>query len=162
MTFSSSGRASLCFPSDGSWFQGYFVCASSRAQLGLLGEEIPVDDWYVACGLLPRFLAVLLKLSISVACPDGGYQEYRLTVIHFALEKEVELVVRKTGGDLSQLNSDEIQFQPSMLLTDAKAVEAIETYFPSIAERVNHDASLLEGCTVCFGDMEITGLVFPS
>eukprot|EP00644_Phytophthora_capsici_P003883 jgi/Phyca11/6906/fgenesh1_pm.PHYCAscaffold_15_\ len=92
--FSSSGRASLCFPSDGSWFQGYFVCASSRAQLGLLGEEIPVDD--------------------CVACPDGGYQEYRLTVIHFALNKEVELV------------------------------------------------SLLEGCTVCFGDMEITGLAFPS
>ncbi|KAG1689370.1 hypothetical protein DVH05_002292 [Phytophthora capsici] len=142
MMFSSSGRASLCFPSDGSWFQGYFVCASSRAQLGLLGEEIPVDD--------------------CVACPDGGYQEYRLTVIHFALNKEVELVVRKTGGDLSQLDSDEIHFQPSMLLTDAKAVEAIETYFPSIAERVDHDASLLEGCTVCFGDMEITRLTFPS
>ncbi|KAL3670245.1 hypothetical protein V7S43_004558 [Phytophthora oleae] len=142
MTFSSSGRASLCFPSDGSWFQGYFVCASSRVQLGLLGEEIPVDD--------------------CVACPDGGYQEYRLTVIHFALGKEVELVVRKTGGDLCQLDSDKIRFQPSMLLTDAKAVEAIETYFSSIAERVNHDESLLERCTVCFGDMEITGLVFPS
>lgn len=54
--------------------------------------------------------------ACSVACPDGGYQEYRLTVIHFALNKEVELVVRKTGGDLSQLDSDEIHFQPSMLL----------------------------------------------
>ncbi|EEY54755.1 uncharacterized protein PITG_08303 [Phytophthora infestans T30-4] len=98
--FSSGGRAALCFPSDGSWFQGYFICASSRAQLGLMGEEIPVDD--------------------CVACPDGGYQEYRLTVLHFALDKE--------------------------------AAEAIEKYFPSIAER----------CTVCFGDMDITNLVFPA
>ncbi|KAG7388353.1 hypothetical protein PHYPSEUDO_012731 [Phytophthora pseudosyringae] len=140
-TFSSAGgRAVLCFPRDGTWFQGYFVCASSRAQLGLMGEEVPVDD--------------------CVACPDGGYQEYRLTVMHFALDKEVELVVRKTGGDLCQLDSDALQFQPSMLLTDGKAVEAIETYFPGIADRVDHDASLLQECTVCFGDMEVTRLAF--
>lgn len=46
-----SGRAALCFPraaGDGTaWFQGYFVCARSRAQLGLLGEQQPVDDWFV-------------------------------------------------------------------------------------------------------------------
>ncbi|KAL4171648.1 hypothetical protein KRP22_009738 [Phytophthora ramorum] len=143
MTFSSSGgRAALCFPRDSNWFQGYFACASSRAQLGLMGEEIPVDD--------------------CVACPDGGYQEYRLTVMHFALGKEVELVVRKTGGDLCQLDSDEIQFQPSMLLTDDRAVEAIEMYFPSIAERVDHDASVLRDCTVCFGEMTITTLTFQT
>uniref|UniRef100_H3GEM7 Uncharacterized protein n=1 Tax=Phytophthora ramorum TaxID=164328 RepID=H3GEM7_PHYRM len=119
MAFSSSGgRAALCFPRDGNWFQGYFACASSRAQLGLMGEEIPVDD--------------------CVACPDGGYQEYRLTVMHFALGKEVELVVRKTGGDLCQLDSDEIQFQPSMLL------------------------SVLRDCTVCFGEMTITTLTFQT
>ncbi|KAL4100452.1 hypothetical protein PRIC1_008244 [Phytophthora ramorum] len=102
-----------------------------------MGEEIPVDD--------------------CVACPDGGYQEYRLTVMHFALGKEVELVVRKTGGDLCQLDSDEIQFQPSML-----AVEAIEMYFPSIAERADHDASVLRDCTVCFGEMTITTLTFQT
>ncbi|KAH7482267.1 uncharacterized protein KRP23_5441 [Phytophthora ramorum] len=107
-----------------------------------MGEEIPVDD--------------------CVACPDGGYQEYRLTVMHFALGKEVELVVRKTGGDLCQLDSDEIQFQPSMLLTDDRAVEAIEMYFPSIAERVDHDASVLRDCTVCFGEMTITTLTFQT
>ncbi|POM81921.1 Hypothetical protein PHPALM_45 [Phytophthora palmivora] len=106
-----------------------------------MGEEIPVDD--------------------CVACPDGGYQEYRVTVMHFAQDKEVELIVRKTGGDLCQLDSDTIQFQPSMLLTDDKAVEAIETYFPTIAARVDHDASLLQECIVCFGDMEITDLEFP-
>jgi hypothetical protein len=49
------GRAALCFPraegdgdGDGSaWFQGYFVCSRSRVQLGLLGEQQPVDDWLV-------------------------------------------------------------------------------------------------------------------
>ncbi|KAE9332782.1 hypothetical protein PF008_g14779 [Phytophthora fragariae] len=142
LTFSSGGgRAALCFPRDGDWFQGFFVCASSRTQLGLVGAKIPVDD--------------------CVACPDGGYQEFRLTVIHFAADKEVELVVRKTGGDLCRLDSDALQFQPSMLLTDDEAVEAIETYFPTIAQRVDHDASVLRECTVCFGDMEISGLQFP-
>lgn len=46
---SAGGRAALCFPggaADGSaWFQGWFVCARSRAQLGLLGEQQPVDEW---------------------------------------------------------------------------------------------------------------------
>jgi hypothetical protein len=36
--------------------------------------------------------------------------------MHFAIDKEVELVVRKTGGDLCQLDSDAVQFQASMLL----------------------------------------------
>lgn len=143
MAFSSSkGCATLFFSGDGTWFQGYCICTSSRAQLGLMGEEIAVDD--------------------CVACPDGGYQEYRLTVLHFALEKETQVVIKKTGGTLCQLNCDNIRFQPSMLLTDDKAVEAIEKYFPSIAEHVNHNASLLQECTVCFGDMEITELAFPS
>lgn len=52
------GRAALCFPrveADGdgggsAWFQGYFVCSRSRSQLGLLGEQQPVDDW-LACSL---------------------------------------------------------------------------------------------------------------
>lgn len=61
-----------------------------------MGEEIPVDD--------------------CVACPDGGYQEYRLTVLHFALDKEVQLIVRKTGGDLCQLDGDTVRFQCSLLL----------------------------------------------
>uniref|UniRef100_A0AAV1T3H0 Uncharacterized protein n=1 Tax=Peronospora matthiolae TaxID=2874970 RepID=A0AAV1T3H0_9STRA len=139
---SSGGRAALCFARDGSWFQGYFICKSSRTQLGMMGEEIPVDD--------------------CVACPDGGYQEYRLTLMHFAADKEVEMVVKKTGGDLCQLDSDALQFRSSMLLTDDRAVEAIEQYFPSIAERVNHDATLLQECTVCFGDMEITALGFST
>lgn len=46
--------------------------------------------------------------------------------------------------------------------THDKAAEAIEKYFPSIAERVDHDVSLLQECTVCFGDMDITNLVFPA
>uniref|UniRef100_M4BCA2 Uncharacterized protein n=1 Tax=Hyaloperonospora arabidopsidis (strain Emoy2) TaxID=559515 RepID=M4BCA2_HYAAE len=79
-----------------------------------MGEEIPVDD--------------------CVACPDGGYQEYRLTVMHFAADKEVDMVVRKTGGDLCQLDSNALQFRSSMLLE----------------------------CTVCFGDMEITALGFST
>ncbi|CAH0518586.1 unnamed protein product [Peronospora belbahrii] len=141
-TFSSSGRAALCFAQDGHWFQGFLICSSSRTQLGLMGEELPVDD--------------------CVACLHGGYQEYRLTVIHFAQNKEVQVIVRKTGGDLCHLDSDAIQFLPSMLLTDDKAVEAIETYFPSIAERVDHDANLTKECTVCFGEMKIAGLTFPS
>ncbi|RMX67191.1 hypothetical protein KXD40_008565 [Peronospora effusa] len=141
-TLSCSGPAALCFVQDGKWFQGFCICASSRTQLGLMGEELSVDD--------------------CVACSDGGYQEYCLTVMHFALDKEVKLVVKKTGGNLCQLNSDTVQFHPSMLLTDDKAVEAIETYFPSIAERVNHDTTLMQECTVCFGEMEITGLAFPS
>ncbi|TDH68464.1 hypothetical protein CCR75_004166 [Bremia lactucae] len=142
-TFSSSrGRATLCFLNEGKWFQGYFICATSRVQLGLMGEEVAVDD--------------------CVACPDGGYQEYRLTVLHFALEKETQVIVGKTGGNFCRLNSDVIEFWPSMSLTDYKAVEAIEKYFPSIAERVNHNVSLLQECTVCFGDMNITALPFSS
>ncbi|KAI9912596.1 hypothetical protein PsorP6_006578 [Peronosclerospora sorghi] len=137
-----AGRAALCFPRDGTWFQGYFICAASRTQLGLLGEELPVDD--------------------CVACPDGGYQEYRLTVIHFAREEEVELVVSKTGGTLCRLHSDSVQFQTSMLLSDAKAVQAIETYFPTIAERVGHDPTLMQECTVCIGEMTVSQLLFPS
>ncbi|KAF4150412.1 hypothetical protein GN958_ATG00410 [Phytophthora infestans] len=121
---------------------GSFIWASSRAQLSLMGEEIPADD--------------------CVACPDGGYQEYRLTILHFALGKEVHRIVRNTGGDLCQLDGDTARFQPSLLLTDDKAAEAIEKYFPSIAERVDHDVSLLQECTVYFGDMEITNLVFPA
>ncbi|CAI5735523.1 unnamed protein product [Hyaloperonospora brassicae] len=139
---SSKGRAALCFTRDGNWFQGYFICSSSRTQLGMMGEEIPVDD--------------------CIACPDGGYQEYRLTLMHFAVDREVEQVVKKTGGDLCRLDSDALQFRSSVLLTDARAVEAIERYFPSIAERANHDATLLQECTVCFGDMEVTALGFPT
>lgn len=135
------GRAALCFPRDSGWFQGYFVCDGSRTQLGLMGEELPVDD--------------------CVHCPDGGYQEYRVTVIDFAEEKEVELVVRKTGGELCRLEGDGVQFHPEMLLTDEKAMEAVEQYFPSIAEKVEHNTSILQDCTVCFGQMEMAGLVFP-
>ena len=55
----------------------------------------------------------------SVACPDGGYQEYRLTLMHFAVDREVELVVKKTGGDLCRLDSDALQFRSSLLLVRA-------------------------------------------
>ena len=55
----------------------------------------------------------------SVACSDGGYQEYRLTLMHFTLDKEVELVVKKTGGTLCQLNSDAVHFHSSVLLVSA-------------------------------------------
>ncbi|CEG42538.1 uncharacterized protein PHALS_12804 [Plasmopara halstedii] len=139
---SSEGRATLFFPSDGTWFQGYFICASTRVQLGLMGEEIAVDD--------------------CMACPDGGYQEFRLTILHFDLKKETQVIVGKTGGTLCQLTGDNVHFRSSISLTDDKAVEAIDKYFPSIAERVNHNVSLLQECTVCFGDMEITELIFPS
>ncbi|KAF4315645.1 hypothetical protein BBO99_00008604 [Phytophthora kernoviae] len=81
--------------------------------------------------------------------------------MHFAREKEMELVVKKTGGEFCRLSSEAVQFQPTMLVTDDKAVEAIEQYFPSIAERVDHNKTILQDCTVCFGDMEIQGLVFP-
>jgi hypothetical protein len=70
LTFSSSGRAALCFPQDGNWFQGYFICAGSRAQLGLMGEEIPVDDWYV----LAWGCRVLTGADGAVKCGVSGWR----------------------------------------------------------------------------------------
>lgn len=48
MAFHGEGRAVLCFPRDGDWFQGYVFVQDPEAdvQLGILAEELPIDDWY--------------------------------------------------------------------------------------------------------------------
>ncbi|GAB9463484.1 hypothetical protein Gpo141_00000941 [Globisporangium polare] len=142
MAFHGEGRAVLCFPRDGDWFQGYVFVQDPEAdvQLGILAEELPIDD--------------------CIRCPDGGYKEYRLTLMHFDMDQETAVVVAKTGGDVCQLRSDELRFESTMLLTEEQAADAIRTYFPTIAARANGDESLLADCLVLFGDIEIMGVDF--
>ncbi|KAJ0406163.1 hypothetical protein ATCC90586_001209 [Pythium insidiosum] len=105
------GRALLCFPPHGRWFQGY-VLPGGTEQLGLLGVEEEVD----AC----------------VQCPDGGYQRFCVTVTDFENGQELQVMVTKRGGELCRLDSDDadddagsespgqchLKFEPQVLLRD--------------------------------------------
>ncbi|RHY46836.1 hypothetical protein DYB34_010956 [Aphanomyces astaci] len=86
------GRAMLCFPQGGEWFQGYFYYdewseeeedGKQARTLGLFGVEVPVDDWYA---ITPNFHECYQKGWRSVRCCHGGYREYKLTVIIYEVQ----------------------------------------------------------------------------
>ncbi|ETV93955.1 hypothetical protein H310_12290 [Aphanomyces invadans] len=154
MEVETAGRAMLCFPEDGHWFQGYFAYEARNRDddekhtvtLGLFGEEVPVDD--------------------CVRCCHGGYREYELTVINYETNEEAKTSVQKTGGDFCTIQlTDEarqgapstgayVQFETSSMLTDENAVTSIREAFPSISSQCPNDVEL-RSCIVCVGEMSL-------
>ncbi|ETV83790.1 hypothetical protein H257_04408 [Aphanomyces astaci] len=145
------GRAMLCFPQGGEWFQGYFYYdewseeeedGKQARTLGLFGVEVPVDD--------------------CVRCCHGGYREYKLTVIIYESQEEASMDVQKTGGDYCTIQLTDaaavdapgayVHFETSSMLADESAVACIRQAFPSISAQCSNDLEL-QTCIVCIGHM---------
>ena len=124
------GQAMFCWHEiDPSWFQGYFLCRG-RIPIGILAEQTEVDE--------------------CLECADGGYHELKLKFSNISPGKVGFTLqdVTWTGGDMMQLQSEDIEFETERFISGKAAVAVMEKHFGSLVKRLHEvdgdDETILE------------------
>lgn len=121
------GVVVICLPDiNPSWFQGYLQLKGFSKPWGLLGEQQELD----AC----------------LQCSDGGYRQVSLTLFPFdKTNKDDPSIVLNdidwTGGDMMQLQSEDICMKPDRMWTGSKTLPFLDKYFGDLVRQIRDRAA---------------------
>ena len=124
---SLEGRGVVCLPPVGSWWSGHFI--GEEQQFGLLAKERDIDE--------------------CLKCADGGYAEYTVEVLDFKRSMLATCIVRRSGGNVVCLASDQLNFQTETMKCEEEATELIHRLFPEVGKQASAEVKGLLFFLIC-------------